>query len=277
MTIDQGQGEVLQTKQTESPKPQVIHSVEKPTSFRSNEGTRVDILEKEDPPETGLKDYRSKEVDGILAGLKKSDYVHLDVTSGTGTSRYIIPGVINSIGEEGSIFTTAQAADLHHVVTDVKPGQIVIFDEFDSILTDSQANPEEVQSQIKTIVKKGGKVVFCIGETDKTRQLLAQLKTGLSSDEIPQITVRPKPFNLQQAREFFDTIKIHNENISPAEQDKLFQLLINNSDNLPLHFTWMKFAVEELKDYYQFETDGTDRIIPQEEIDNIMKKYQDER
>jgi len=174
-----------------------------------------------------------------------------------------------------SILTDAHAGDLSQVVAYVKPGQTVIFDEFDSILNGSQANPEEVQSQIKAIVKKGGKVVFCVGETDITRQKLAELKVGLSTDEIPQVTVRPKPFNLQQAREFFDTIKIHNEDIPPAEQEKLFQLLIKNSDNLPLHFTWMKFAAEDLKDYYQFETEGSDRTIPQEEMDNIMKKYQD--
>jgi len=98
MTIDQGQGEVLQIKQVETPKPQVAPPAEKPTHFRSSEGTRVDMLEKEDPPNAGLKEYRSKEVNGVLAGLQKSDYVHLDVTSGTGTSRYIIPGIVNGLG-----------------------------------------------------------------------------------------------------------------------------------------------------------------------------------
>lgn len=278
MTIDQGQGEVLQIKQVEAPKPLVAPPVEKPTHFRSSEGTRVDMMEKEDPPEAGLKDYRSKEVDGVLAGLTKSDYVHLDATSGTGTSRYIIPGVINGVGGgERTILTDPQPRDLALIANQVKPGQVVILDEFGPILDGFQVDPKGVQSQIKSIVSKGGKVVFCVGETDVTKETLAKLKVSLTSDEIPQVSVRPKPFNLQQAREFFDTVKLHNEDISPAEQEKLFQLLIKNSDSLPLHFTWMKFAVNDLKDYFQFETEGTDRTIPQEEVDRIMKKYQDKK
>ncbi|MCX6732951.1 MAG: hypothetical protein NTV98_05420 [Candidatus Roizmanbacteria bacterium] len=179
------------------------------------------------------------------------------------------------MGGDNKVIITEESKleDLAHYAETSQPGQILILDEFTRLLDEFHTNPNGVTSQFKKMSEKGVKVIFCIGETDATRDDLARFKVAISSEEIPQVVTRPKPFNEQQAKEYFNSITIKDESITPEDSDKIFKLLMDNSLGLPLHFTWMKNVVANLKDYFQYETSGKKRIIPQTIIDDSIRPY----
>ncbi|MCX6731193.1 MAG: hypothetical protein NTZ55_05075 [Candidatus Roizmanbacteria bacterium] len=255
------------------PKKNIL--AEKQTYFHTSNGKRFEMFESPDTSEKRLEDYRRSEVNTVLNGLQSSDYVHLDVTSGTGTSRYIVPGIINGLGGDEKVTVQQQTnlPELIRTIDKMHQGQTIILEEFGDFLFQFSKDPESVISVVKSITTKGAKLVFCVGEVDKSREILALFKTMLSSDSIPQVTVRPKPFNLQQTRDFFDTIKMDDENLNPAEVDYLFQVLVKNSGELPFHSTWLKSIVRYMKMYYQEELKEKSKPFPKKVINEQLKKF----
>jgi hypothetical protein len=276
MTIDANHSEVQKPGKIELKNPPPIkHQVERPRQFQSADGTVVVMSEATDSPNIGLSEYKKSEVEQIVLGIEKSSVLHLDATSGSGVSKFIIPETRNRLGGDDKVIITEESKleDLSHYAEILQPGQILILDEFTRLLDEFHTNPNSVVSQFKKMSEKGVRVIFCIGETDTTRDDLARLKVSISSEEIPQVVTRPKPFNEQQAKEYFNSITIKNESITPEDSDKIFKFLMENSLGLPLHFTWMKNVVPYLKDYFQFETSGKKRIIPQTIIEDAIRPY----
>lgn len=233
------------------------------------------MLEKADSPELGLSVYRNSEVVSLMAATQKSSFTHLDATSGTGTSKFILPEIERRMGgkKKVQVIETIGSSDLGTLELTTKKGQTIILDEFPLLISAYKSAPEILASKLKQLSEeKGVHFIFAIGETDENRDYLARLKTAITSEDIPQIVVRPKPFNEGQAREYFEEVMKGDNRLAKRTDifDPLFNYILEHSNSLPLHFKWMRSAVREFAHNY-IKHNGE---IPAELVKEIMGRYE---
>lgn len=176
-------------------------------------GVEYILSEKEDSENAPLADYRKDAVEEITHNLEMTDAVHLDAVSGSGVTEFIIPQLTELLVQRGNGVLvlpggpSGRGESDKYILEDIaekgNTKTVLIVDE----PADSDAyaeRPVEWANRLIYIQKQTNtKVVFCVGETDETRDRLTEIKSRLSDTQVPQVTVRPKPFNQQQSAEYF--------------------------------------------------------------------------
>lgn len=239
------------------------------------QGHRLDMTESEDPPGTPLADYRKAVVDSVHQALEQSSIVHIDADTGTGMSGFIIPGIVKRLGGQkhveclhSSFLIPTKAKEIH----DFPRGRTIIIDELES--PEFGRDPVAFATRVRSFIKQvqATKLIFCTAETEETRNDLALFKTRLTTQEIPQIIIRPKPFNEQQAKEYFTQQIQRGRRISEEEVNKIFDLINQHREELPFHFKWMRIFTRTLKTLYVMQKEG-EEINIEDEIIDLLDEY----